>query len=168
MKIFSQLIQKQCLILIALFFIGFQTFSQQHSLKEIKPDQRLYQCFPKDYVDGLKDNPRLLLYYNFYLDHAFFFVGRQDKPSQGIDITTVAYKEPGSDGQTKLFDEDLSKFDVKKFCALKYAFNLSPDRYTNYLLGNTGNLLVFYPINEFVKQYNDYLATFGISTSKKR
>lgn len=166
MRDFSQFIKKQCFILLALFFIGFQAHSQQQSHKEIKPDPRLYECFPKDYVDGLKNNPRLLLYYNFYLDHTYFLNQPQGKPSQGVDITTVTYKEPGPDGQVRYFDENLATFDPKKFCALKYNFKPSQEGYTHYLLGSTGKVLIFYPAKDFTKAYNEYLKSFGFDTVK--
>ena len=161
-----QSILKQCLIIFALSVLSLQTYSQGNKNREIKADPRLYECFSKEYVESLADNPRLLLYYNFYLDHAYFLNIPEGKPSQGVDITTVKYKEPGPDGNIRYFDEDVTKFDPKKFCALKYSFKPSQEGYTHYLLGNTGKVLIFYPANEFTKSYNEYLKSFGFDTAK--
>jgi hypothetical protein len=158
---------KQGVMLFALFFISHHTIAQQSATREIKPDARLYECFPKDYVDGLKDNPRLLLYYNFFLDNAFFVSDAKGKAPQGQDITKVTYKEPGPDGQPRYFNEDLSSFNPKKFNALQYQFNISHDKYTQYLLGNTGKVLIFYPQQYFTQKYREYLKTYNLDTEKK-
>lgn len=167
MRPITQIFLKQVPILLSLFFISFQAFTQQSvTNRELKPDSRLYECFPKDYVDGLKDNPRLLLYYNFYLDNAFFISEAIGKPAQGLDILQVSYKEPGPDGQTRYFDEDLSAFNPKTFNALKYSFSIAKDNYTHYLLGNTGKVLIFYPQQDFVKKYNELLKANNLDTEK--
>ncbi|MHC1706288.1 MAG: hypothetical protein AB9842_02070 [Bacteroidales bacterium] len=166
MKIIIQPFLKQCIIIFALSFFGYQGMSQKLNTREIKADPRLYECFPKNYVDGLSENPRLLLYYNFYLDHSYFISEPKGKAGQGIDITTVRYKEPGPDGQVKYFNEDLNHFNPKKFCALKYNFRPSPEGYTHYILGNTRKVMIFYPAQDFTKKYNEYLQSFGFDTAK--
>ncbi|MCX6269926.1 MAG: hypothetical protein NTU44_01675 [Bacteroidetes bacterium] len=160
-------IRKQLHLLLILLFISQISFSQKPaSTLNIKPDPRLYECFPKDYVDGLQSNPRLLLYYNFYLDNAFFVSEPTGKASNGLDISEVTYKEPGPNGEIRRFDEDLSKFDVKKFNALKYNFKISPGVYTHFVLGKTGKVLVFYPQLDFTKKYNEYLKSYHLDTAK--
>ena len=96
MKPNIQVLLKQGIILFSLFFAGHLAFAQQTSgSREIKPDAHLYECFPKDYVDGLKDNPRLLLYYNFYLDNAFFVSDAKGKARRDQILSWSAIKNPG-------------------------------------------------------------------------
>ena len=59
----------------------------------VVPDERLYEVYEKDYVDGLvNDNPFLIKRWNFYLDNSYRIIkdveGKQvDYPSIEIENT---------------------------------------------------------------------------------
>jgi hypothetical protein len=160
-----QLFNYQKIVIIFLLFLGFLTASGQGAAqtKKIIPDPRLYDCFGKPAVEAMMNNPRQLLYYNFFLDHAFFVTdGKDKKPSEGINIFTVQCKDPGPNGEVKYFNEDVNKFDPKTFNVLKYQFKPEQDNYAHYLLGTTGRLIIFYPQKDFAKMYREYLKSFNI------
>ncbi len=153
------IIEKQGVMLLLLCFSAVIGMAQQ----EIRPDPRLYECFSREYVESLNEQPRLLLYYNFFLDHAYFVSDADGKAPQGTDIREVTYREPDENGNFKPFDEDLSKFDPAKFNVLKYDFRIRKDLYTHYKLGDTGKVLVFLPQEQFTAKYNEYLRTFNLN-----
>jgi hypothetical protein len=147
-------------VILCLSIINVSSFGQKTDIdfNQINPDARLYECFDKTYIQQLqKDNPELILYYNFYLDNSYF-VGKEvpEKPINGKDIHTVTLKNETSSDKIQYFNEDLSKFNPKTFNVLKYNFKTDYNKYTNYILGNTGKILIFYPKKRFIKKYNDY------------
>ncbi len=163
MNIKSYLIKFQGIILIGLMAMPLAIAAQTAEKSSgIKPDPRLYECFSKEYVDGLQGNPKLIAYYNFYLDHSFFISEPQKKPSQGTDISQVAYKEPDAAGKVRYFNEDISKLTSQNLNVLKYDFKLSQDKYTHYLLGNSGRTLVFYPMKDISARYHEYLKSLNL------
>ncbi len=148
--------------------IGISAQAQGKDKNEIKPDQRLYNCFTKEYVDGLISNPRLLLYYNFYLDNSWFLSeSKAEKPLPGSDISTVPLAD-NSVGANSLsikgefYSEDVTKFDVKTFNPLMYDFKTDANYYTSYKLGNTGKAVIFYSHRKFAELYNAYLKSFNL------
>ncbi len=151
---------KLMFLLTIAFAINSYSFAQKTEiyLNQVKPDARLYECFDKAYIQQLqKDNPETILYYNFYLDNSYF-VGKQvpGKPVQGKNINEITLKNEISSGKVQYFNENVSDFNPKTFNVLKYNFNTDYDKYTNYILGNTGKILIFYPEKKFTKKYNDY------------
>ncbi|HRY33104.1 MAG TPA: hypothetical protein P5531_09090 [Bacteroidales bacterium] len=153
------LIGKQGVVMLMLCFSASIAMAQQ----EIKPDPRLFECFSRDYVESLQEQPRLLLYYNFFLDHAYFVSDAGGKAPQGTDIREISFREPDENGNFRLFDEDLSTFNPATFNALKYDFRIRKDVYTHYKLGDTGKVLVFLPQEQFTAKYNEYLRTFNLN-----
>ncbi len=154
--------KKTILFVFFFSFINIYCFSQNEiNSNQIKPDTRLYECFDKTYIQQLqKDNPELILYYNFYLDNSYF-IGKEvpEKPVNGKDIHNVTLKRKTSSDKVQYFNEDLSDFNPEKFNVLKYNFDVDYNRYTHYILGNTGKILIFYPKKRFIKKYNDYKKT---------
>jgi hypothetical protein len=79
------------------FFLFTSLFSfAQNALETVVPDERLYEIYERDYVDGLvKENPFLIKRWNFYLDNAFLVVDeisdkKNDYPSVIIsDINNI-------------------------------------------------------------------------------
>ncbi|MEI6576671.1 MAG: hypothetical protein WCO63_10885 [Bacteroidota bacterium] len=132
----------------------------------IKPDPRLYDCLDKSYVDGLKDNPRLLLYYNFFLDNSYYISATPEKKVTGADISTLALRNPGPNGEKLFFSENLSTIKTGSFNPLKYDISLQPNMFTNYYLGQTGKVLVFYSNKEFTEKYRIYLKSFNLDLVK--
>jgi hypothetical protein len=148
---------------ILFIIIGLGASAQSNAKNNIKPDSRLYDCFTKEYVNDLVKNPRLLLYYNFYLDHSYFVrTSTPDKPVVGTDISTVklALDEKGESSGS--FNEDIANFNEKAFNPLKYNFVTDNENFTVFTLGNTGKAIVFYPQKRFAEMYNEYLKSFNL------
>jgi len=147
-----------------LMVIGFLLCTSLYSQeKGIKPDPRLYDCFTKEYVNQLIKQPRLLAYYNFYLDHSYVIrEADPGKPVETIDITTVKTVDNGLGNGDVPFSENIIQFNPARFNPLKYDFKTHPELTTNYKLGNTGKMLVFYPSKVFTSMYNEYLKSLNL------
>jgi len=147
-----------------LLAIGFLLCTSLYSQnKGIKPDPRLYDCFTKEYINQLIKQPRLLAYYNFYLDNAYVVADTDlGKPVESTDISQVKTLDNGLGNGGKLFSEVLNPFNPKKFNPLKYDFQTHPELTTNYKLGNTGKMLVFYPSKVFASMYKEYLKSLNL------
>ena len=146
-----------------LIIIGFGVHAQTISKNQPAPDARLYDCFTKEYINDLVKNPRLLLYYNFYLDNSYFLTdSNTEKPVQGADISTVKLALNANGESTGFFNEDVTKFDKKTFNPLKYNFVTDYETYTVFTLGTTGKAIVFYPQKRFAEMYNEYLKSFNL------
>jgi hypothetical protein len=153
-------------IILLLSFAKMSVGQQAGNTVVIKPDARLYDCMDKAYVDGLQSNPRLLLYYNFYLDHSYYLSDIPDKKVDGIDISTVSLRNPGPQGEKLFFHEDPANIKAGTFNPLKYDFKTQANLFTNYLLGNTGKILVFYSDKAFTEKYKTYLKSFNLEAEK--
>lgn len=157
----------QILALIMLLSLAKTSYGQQSgNLPVIKPDPRLYDCMDKSYIDGLQSTPRLLLYYNFYLDNSYYLTTTPEKNVDGINISTVSLRNPGPKGEKLFFNEDPASIKTGTFNPLKYDFHTQPNLFTNYLLGNTGKVLVFYSDKAFTEKYKNYLKTFNLNAEK--
>jgi len=135
-------------------FIASSAFAQV----KIVPDSRLYQCFSKEYIQEVQlNNPKLLAYYNFYLDNSYFISKTNSTKKMDIpSISNVKYKE-----SDKQFDENIKDFSMKTFNPLKYDFKIEKNVYSHYSLGN-GDVIVFYPLKRFMKKYNEYIIELGL------
>jgi|GEM_PF-596710 len=138
----------------------------QQSSPAIKPDPRLYDCMEKSYIDGLKSKPKLLLYYNFFLDNSYYVADAPDKKVNGIEISTVSLRNPDASGKLSLFSEDFSNIKAGSFNPLKYDFHTQPNLFTNYILGKSGKVLVFYSEKVFTEKFNNYLKSINFETAK--
>ncbi len=129
-----------------------------YSQVQVKPDSRLYQCFSEEYLKNLEtSNPKLIAYYNFYLDHSYFIsTGKSEKKVDGNSIFSVKYKEQAN----KYFDEDIKVFSTQKFNPLKYDFKIEKNLYSHYLIDDK-TVLIFYPMKRFMKEYKKYLIELG-------
>jgi hypothetical protein len=147
-----------------LLAIGFLLCTSLYSQdKGIKPDPRLYDCFTQDYINQLIKQPRLLAYYNFFLDHSYEVRGTdQGKPVESIDISEVKTLDNGLGNGGKAFAEDLTKFNPANFNPLKYDFKTDAELTRCYKLGNTGKMLVFLPATVFDRMYKEYLKSLNI------
>lgn len=153
-------------MLVILFFSTGICVAQQQSKHGVKPDPRLYDCFEKSYVDGLQSNLRLLHYYNFYLDHSYFISDMPEKPVEWKDISTLALRNPGPNGETLYFSENPAQVKTGTFNPLRYDISLQPTMFTNYLLGKTGKILVFYSNKAFNDKFNDYMKSLNTDLEK--
>jgi len=150
------------LIFIAVFFLR-NSFAQNTN-NSIIPDSRLYKCFDSSYVQQtLKGDQEGIIYYNYLLDHSYF-IAKNDpsKPStDALDIYKVKKIDFKKSGKIEFFNEDLSSFNQKTFNVLIYDFVTDFNKYTTYKLGETGNLIVFYPKYVFIQMYNEYKKSLG-------
>lgn len=138
----------------------FNLFAQQ---KAVKPDPRLSECFTQEYIQQLKNQPKLLAYYNYFLDHSYFIANADPaKPVESTDIREVLTQDNGLGNGGKAFDLDAEKINFKTFNPLKYAFVTNSERTVFYRLGNSGKLIGFYPVMVFDRMYKNYLKTLNL------
>ena len=121
-------------------------------LKTVNPDARLSEAFDQAFVTKLqKENPALVLYYNFYLDSAYY-----------ISILPADKNE---------FLETLESIDVdnnietSEINILKYDLKLSFDQRTYYRIGSSDRVMIFYSGQELNDKFNDYRASLGLLNS---
>ena len=76
------------LIIFGFLITGINIKAQEN---KVKPDARLFECFETSYVNKMEQsNPRLVAYYNFYLENSFYVVNlKQPKPVTGENINTI-------------------------------------------------------------------------------
>ena len=144
------LIKNTCIILVLSLTLVTSLFSQNKN--KVTPDPRLYQCFEKSYIDNfLINNPDMIDYFNFYLDHSYYTVKLDrigEKPITGIDIHKVNIKSPDGKITTKTFNE--TSFNTKTFNALKYAFNNDNMNFPTYIWKEMGIAIVVRP-EQYIK-----------------
>jgi hypothetical protein len=124
---------------------------------EIVPDARLYQCYDSSYIAQLQTiNPNAILYYNYYLEHAYYTVELQKpKPVTGEDIHNVTLNEDLSKGTTVYFDE--TSYAPEKFNVLKYAFKTHDTNFITYVWKEADIAIVFLPRKKIAEGYQKYL-----------
>ncbi len=152
-------------ILLSVVCLSIISYGQYNNTKkQVKPDQRLYECFEKNYLEKLaENNPKQILYLNFFLDNSYFISKIvPGKPVDDQNIYMVPLKKKSRSGKTEYFKEDLSSFDPKVFIVLKYDFNILENKYSHYVLGDTGLVLVFLPRERFNKNFSVYVNSFDI------
>ena len=109
------------------------------------PDPRLYAAFDSAYIESLRrDNPTLLLRWNFYLDNAFII---SDFPPQKGDIAQYpAVQIP-----------DISNMNI---LVLEKNQRLTRDwqKPVFYRIDGTQQVLMYYPGKEFNRKFREWLA----------
>jgi hypothetical protein len=123
---------------------------------QVTVDQRLYDCFSENEInDIIQQNPKLIEYYNFYLDNSYYVVSlsESEKPVTGEDIHKVTIKS-NDNVLTAYFDE--KTFSKEKFNPLKYNFKLDKNRYNIYIWKEANVAIVFYPLNMISSYYKEY------------
>ena len=129
-------------------------FVYTSNAQDIVPDNRIIEAFGQEKTNQLlQDDPNQIIYYNFYLENAYFISQPKEKAvSNAIDIFTVAYLNNNS----RYFDEDISKLCKENFNPLKYNFERDFHGYTHYKLGETGKYIVFKPVSVFNRELEAY------------
>ena len=142
------------LVFISAFFVK-TAFCQ--TATEIVPDPRLYECFDSSYISQLqKDNPMLIVYYNYYLENAYYVVElQQPKPVTGEDIHKITLNEDLSKGSTVYFSE--KTYTPGKFNVLKYAFKTQDENFVSYLWKEADVAIVFLPRIKISEGYQAYI-----------
>jgi hypothetical protein len=122
--------------------------------QDIVPDSRIVEAFGQEKTNQLlQDDPNQIIYYNFYLENAYFITQPKGKAvSNAVDIFTITYLNNNS----KYFDEDISILCKENFNPLKYNFERDFHGYTHYKLGETGKYIVFKPVSVFNRELEAY------------
>lgn len=134
-----------------MFLINFSLISQT------SPDKRLFECFNQDEINQIiQQNPSLIDYYNFYLDHSYYSVSlsNSEKPITGTDIHQVTLKN-NENSPSVFFNE--STYSKENFNALKYNFKLDKNVYSIYIWKEANVAIVFYPLNIIASYYKEYI-----------
>lgn len=113
-------------------------------LVKVVPDARLYAAFDSTYITTLqRDNPALLLRWNYYLDNAFVI---SDFPSQKGDI--AQYPE--------VQIPDISNFNI---LVLEKTQRLARDwnKTTFYRIGSTNKVLMYFSGKDFNRKFREWV-----------
>lgn len=130
------------LLLLSLQLLSAQT-STTHS--PAVPDARLYAAFDSAYLETLRrDNPTLLLRWNYYLDNAFVI---SDFPPQKGDI--AQYPE--------VLIPDVANVNI---FVLEKNQRLARDwnKATFYRIGSTDKVLIYYSGKDFNRKFRESLS----------
>ena len=123
-----------------------------------KPDPRLYKCYDSAFLDTLMIyRSNLIVYLNFYLDHAFFIADLPPNKSLDVpDISEVLMIPRKESERYRNFDLTVEGYNPANWNILRYNFKRSFDDRTYYKIGNTGKVLVFYSGSELNDIFNEY------------
>ncbi len=112
---------------------------------EVAPDARLFAAFDTAYIETLRrDNPTLLLRWNYYLDNAFVI---SEFPSQKGDIAQYPTVQI----------PDISMVNI---LVLEKTQRLTHDwqKSVFYRINNSGQVLMYYPGKEFNRKFREFLS----------
>ncbi len=127
---------------LPLFFfavIPFFSFAQNAPI----PDERLYEAYDRDYVDGLvKDNPFLIKRWNFYLDHAYHVV--DEIAEKNNDYPEIVVANP----------DEINILLLEKELRLQRDW----DKPMIYKIRDAEKLLVYHAGKDFTKALNEFMA----------
>ncbi len=131
---------KNCLLL---FFLSFSILSlAQNTQESVVPDERLFQVYEKEYIDGLvNENPFLIKRWNFYLDNAFYVT--DEVIEKNNNFPTVVISNINTINILLLEKEHKIQKDWDKLMAYKIV--------------GTDKLLVYYAGKDFTKSLKKYL-----------
>ena len=120
-----------------------------NTLETIRPDARIYDAFDDKFVDELTvDNPALILYYNYYLDNAFYI---SELPADKNEFLT---------NLTSLdLDENVK---ISEINILKLKLDLNFEQQTYYRIGKSDRVMIFYSGIELNDKFNDYRESLGL------
>jgi hypothetical protein len=127
-----------------MFFFLFNTLFSvaQNAIETVIPDDRLYEVYERDYVDGLViENPFLIKRWNFYLDNAFLIA--DEVKGKEADYPTVT----------------ISDFDNINILLLEKEQKLQRDWDIPviYKIRGTDKILVYHAGKDFTKSLKEYL-----------
>ncbi len=119
------------------------------TLETITPDARIYDAFDDKFVDELTvDNPALILYYNYYLDNAFYISELPvDKNEFLANLTSLD------------LDENVK---ISEINILKLKLDLNFEQQTYYRIGKSDRVMIFYSGIELNDKFNDYRESLGL------
>lgn len=129
------------LAFVLLILLGNSSWNNAFSQSTPVPDKRIVEAFGQKHVDFLlKNNPNLILYYNFYLENAWKFIELPADKMKGL---------PKLELQSQYKNTKSSKFNLLLYQVKRYY-----DR-ENYYVYN-GKVLLLLSEENFMKLYNEY------------
>lgn len=139
-------------------------FSQKDTLVinsiKISINDKIFSHFGATYVNNLKENnPDLLLYLNFYVEHSYVIknIGEKAKEYQANEISKHYIKSKKmSEVQV---ENNSSDFNVAYFNPFSYNIKLLDEKQV-FPIGSDGFALVFYSKAEFIEMFNSYRKQF--------
>ncbi len=118
-------------------------------LQSVKPDSRLVDAFDLSFVNRIqKENPALVLYYNFYLDSAYY-----------ISVLPADKNEFLSNLKSIDVDDNIETSEIN---ILMYKLDLNFEQRSYYRIGNSDRVMIFYSGKELNEKFNDYRASLGL------
>lgn len=118
-------------------------------LETISPDARIYEAFDNEFVNELKsDNPTLILYYNYYLDNAYYISELPADKNEFLSSLTSLD-----------LDENIKLSEIN---ILKLKLDLNFEQQTYYRIGKSDRVLIFYSGVELNNKFNDYRESLGL------
>ena len=129
-------------LLLPFLFCSLFTVAQD-ATKTVVPDERLYEVYERDYVDGLvSENPFLVKRWNFYLDNAFYITDEVVEKNTGFPSVTLS--------------------DIKNINILllekEQKLERDWDKQMVYKIRDTNKILVYYSGKNFTESFKKYLA----------
>lgn len=122
--------------LLFCIFVSYPSFAQNET-KEVIPDPRLKDYYPKEQLDKMvKNAPAMVEYMNFFLDNAYFIT--EIPPQKKIEAPYVEIK-------------DFNNININAL-GLKREQNTR----TYYKIAGTSKMLVCYSNEEFTKKFNEH------------
>lgn len=115
----------------------------QNANKTVVPDERLYEVYDRDYVDGLvNENPFLIKRWNFYLDNAYMITDEVAEKNNGYPVVTIS---------------DLHNINIL-LLEKEQQLQRDWDKPMIYKIRDTGKILVFHAGKDFTKSLKEHLA----------
>ncbi len=125
------------------FFLFVSLFSvAQDAHETVIPDDRLYEVYEREYVDGLvNENPFLIKRWNFYLDNAFLIADEVIEKQADYPSVTIA---------------DLKNINIL-LLEKEQKLQRDWDKPIIYKIDDTDKMLVYHAGKDFTKSLKKYL-----------
>ena len=148
---------RKILLILVCILAGFaqnSSFGQSGEIPLVKADLRISQAFGQEFVTGLeKSDPLLILYYNFYLDNAYYI---QEMPVDKSDFVN------------SLISVDADPLDFKEnINILQLGLELNFEKRTYYRMKTTNFVMIFYSGLELTDKFNVLKTESGFSNTNQ-
>ena len=140
---------KFILMFFILLLVVVSVKSQTVKERNVAPDKRISEAFGEQFVLELKsDNQEMIMYYNFYLDNAYY-------------ITELPVDK--SDFLNSLVSLNINPLSTKdKINILMLDMKLNFEKETYYRIENSQKVMVFYSGKDLTEKYNEYKNSKGL------
>jgi len=138
-------------LVFALLYVGVAVAQKQ---VEITPDQRVVESYGHEFIDNLQNtNTDRIDYLNFYVEHSWYLaeipLRNDEKFPKVSDVINPKFAPTLTD----------QGFDVSNPNILPYNFKRFQETESVYRIDNTNQVIVFYPIEDFMNSYNQSRST---------